>query len=1117
MPLQRYVVRLGALLLICFLVPASLRSQAGSSGTISGTVTDPSGASIPQAALTLKNLGTNTVRTMQSGTDGVYTFTDAPPAQYDLTATMLGFKTTEVKNIKLDVAADRRVDVRLAIGIVNESVVVQAAPPVLNTDNASTGQVIGIQEVNALPLNGRDFQQLQLLTPGTVSTANYQTGEGMGGGASTLATNQTMNVANGGRAGQVLFLVDGAPDSSQDGRSIVYRPTIDEIAEFKEETANMSAEYGYGSSAVNVSIKSGTNQLHGSLYEFIRNSAVDSRSYFAQSVEPLKRNQFGGSAGGPVIIPRIYNGKNKTFWFVAYEGLRLSQATTRIASVPTALARTGNFSEYSKAIYDPLSTVPDPNHPGAFTRTPFAGNVVPANRIDPVAKFFLAANWIPLPNLAGTSNNFLLEPSALTTYNQGTFKIDQYFGSSNIVSGRLSQNHEQDGNVGPYHGFSTYDPGADPAFPTTYNSIVDWVHTFNPNNLLDARASYTRAHALTTTPNIGKIDYTTQLGIQGFGPGVSDVFPSYPSLSISGYTGLPSGAVYDYMSSDYTYSVSYTAVRGPHTFSMGETFRDWHQNFTTSGQGSGSFGFNGGYTTDPQNPTTTGLGLADFILGVPNSGGRYIPPGNFYQSMKNQWAYLNDLWKVTGKLTVTLGVRYEINWPVTEKNGQFASFAPQGRGNRGAIVVPNARSVSAPYFHTSVPLSWPVYGPLSVFASDVGLSPKYLRNVGYHNFAPRVGLAYSLDSKTVVRAAYGLYYLPLDGNRASETESAPFLVRENGILNDPLLPTKTIQTLFTKGSSFQPVPSVSGTDPKPTNFGYSQQWNLSFQRAIVPSTSFDLAYVGTSGIHLEANDLLNTPLPGPGSVQARRPYPDFAFVSWNEQTNQSIYHSLQTKVDHRFSSGFSLLAAFTWSKAIDNGSDNTESYVDPYNHRRSRAVSAFDVTHNFTLSTLYALPSLKNENGFTRFAFGGWMLGGIMSYHDGLPYTPSYSGDPSNTGTQSYADYVPGCNTVLSRPTRQEWFNTACFAAPPGPPTYRRGNAGRNMLRGDFYRDFDTAIYKNFRFAEQARVEIRFEGFNVFNQHSFGFPNSTVNSPSFGVINSSSPGRILQAGAKVYF
>jgi hypothetical protein len=281
--------------------------------------------------------------------------------------------------------------------------------------------------------------------------------------------------------------------------------------------------------------------------------------------------------------------------------------------------------------------------------------------------------------------------------------------------------------------------------------------------------------------------------------------------------------------------------------------------------------------------------------------------------------------------------------------------------------------------------------------------------------------------------------------------------------------------------------------------------------------SFDIAYVGTSGTHLQAVDQKNAPLPGPGTVQPRRPFPQFGVISWDEQSAQSNYHSLQAKLDRRFASGFSVLASFTWSKAIDDGSDDTETYIDPYNHRRSRGLSSFDVPHTFTLSALYALPTFHGANEFTRLTLGGWMLGGIVTYHDGYPYTPLYSGDPSNTGTSSYADAVPGCNPKLSNATPTKWFNTACFVAPPGPPIYRRGDAGRNILRGDYYGDFDTALYKNFRLTEQSRLEMRFEGFNIFNQHSFGFPNATVNSPGYGIVTTASPGRILQGAAKIYF
>lgn len=431
------------LFFLCCASPLRTWAQAGSSGTVTGTITDPTGGSVANATVTLRNEGTNTVRTMQSAGSGVYTFTDVPPASYELTVVAPGFATERIQNIKIDVAASRRVDVKLNVGAVNETVNVKAAPPVLNTENASTGQVIETEEVNELPLNGRDFEQLQLLTPGTVATVNYQTSQGLAGGASSLTTSQSgsMNTANGGRPGQVLFMIDGADNSNQNGRTLIYLPSIDEIAEFREQTANMSAEYGYGSSVVNVSIKSGTNQLHGDLYEFLRNSDMDARSFFAQTVEPLKRNQFGATAGGPLVIPKLYNGRDKTFWFASYEGLRLRQASTEIASVPTAAQRTGDFSQYGQQIYDPLSTVPNPSQAGSYLRTPFPGNIIPASRIDPVAKFFLTPSWLPLPNLPGTAANFLQEVSVPTNYDQGTAKVDQYIGNGDRLMGRISLQH----------------------------------------------------------------------------------------------------------------------------------------------------------------------------------------------------------------------------------------------------------------------------------------------------------------------------------------------------------------------------------------------------------------------------------------------------------------------------------------------------------------------------------------------------------------------------------------------------------------------------------------------------------------------------------------------------
>ena len=1108
------LMRLWWLTVLC---PALLIGQGSSTGTITGALTDPTGAVVPAATVSIRNTATNFTREMKTGEAGLYTFSDLAIGTYELRASAAGFQSTRVADIILDVNATRRVDVQLVVGQITETIEVEAAAPLLNTENASTGQVIEAKRVTELPLNGRDFQQLQLLTPGTISSNNYQTGQGMSGGASALTTNQTMNVADGGRPGQVLFTIDGANASNQNGRGIIQRPAIDEVAEFKVQTSNMSAEFGYGSSVVNVSIKSGTNELHGVGWEFLRNDSMDARSFFATRVEPLRRNQFGANAGGPVLLPKIYNGKNKTFWFFSYEGLQLRQGGSFAASVPTALMRTGDLSEWPGQIYDPLTTRPDPNKPGGYIRDNFSGNIIPAGRIDPIAKFFLDPAWIPLPIQSGIAANLRREFSVPTSSNQTTTKIDHHFGSNDTLSGRFSFTRENDGSYGSYHGLNQYDPGANPKYPNGYNSVLNWTHIINPSNLIEGRFSYSRAHVLFDTPNFGTTDFTTQLGIQGFGKGVSDVYPSYPQMSIRGFTGLPQGFLLNYTSNNFEYTANYTMVHGRHTFKMGETYRAWQQNLTTSGNGSGQFSYTGNYTNNPAAPANTGAGLADFLLSIPTSGGRYSPPGWYYQRMKNEWAYFNDDWKATSNLTVNVGVRYEINWPTTEKYLRFASFDPSARGGKGAIVVPNEASVSAPYLQTSVPLSWPTYGPLSVFAKDVGISEKYLRAVGYNHFAPRVGLAYRLPKDTVIRAGYGIYWVQLDGNRESEFESPPFLVRESGILNDPFIPTHDTRTLFPSGSKFDQYATIYAHDPRAKDFGYSQQWNFAIQRQLPGNFSVDIGYVGTRGVRLQSSRALNTPLPGPGAVQPRRPYPEFGWVVWNEQSAASTYHALQTRLERRFSRGLSLLVGFTWSKSIDQDSDNTEGYYDAYNERLNRGLSAFDSTRNFTAGVVYELPWLRNARGFERALLGGWTMGTILTLRDGFPYTPWFSGDPSNTGTGSHADVVSGCNPKISDPTPARWFNTACFASPPGAPNYRLGNGGRNILRGDAYHNVDLSLYKDFLFSEQRKLQVRFEGFNAFNQHSFSFPDATVNSPTFGQVFGSSSGRILQVAGKLYF
>lgn len=1093
-------------------------SQGTSTGTITGSVTDPSGRVIPQASVTLRNPATNVTRKTQTSQSGGYIFSSLPVGRYDMSVSAPGFSSANVPDIVLEVNATLRQDIQLRVGRVSQSVTVSAPPPALNTQNAALGQVVSSKEVTQLPLNGRDFLQLQLLTPGTVSGTNFQTSAALNGGASSLGTSETLNITNGGRPGANLFLVDGSDDSNENGRGILWRPGIDEIQEFKVESSNMSAKFGYGSTTTNVVIKSGTNHLHGVLYDFVRNNAFDSRTFFATKTETLKWNQFGGNVGGPVIIPKLYNGRNRTFWFFNYEGFRLRQGVTSFATVPTAAMRNGDFSQLPVQLYNPATTRPNPAVPGTYIRDPFPGNQIPMSQENPATAYFLNPSWIPLPNLPGISNNLQLQYSVPTNYNQMTAKIDENIGAKDTLSGRFSFTHEFDGSYGPYHGLDSVDPGANPKYPYPYNSDISWTHTFSPTFLMDSEITFDRANVLFNTPNLGlSQNYDTLLGLNVFPESITGIYPSYPAMSIAGFTGLPQGFLLNYISNNYEYTANFTMVRGHHTFEFGETFRDWQQNLTTSGQGSGTFNFNGTYTSNPSSPQNTGSGIADYFLGIPYEGSRYAPPGWFYQRMKDNWLYFQDNWQATPKLTLNLGVRYEINLPATEKYGHFGTFDPNARNGQGAIVVPNAQAVKIPSSLSAVNLSYPFYSQYTIFANQAGISSKYLRKVGYLNFAPRVGLAYRLTNKMVLRAGYGIFYLPLDGNRESELEGPPFLVRETNILNDPVIPTKTVYDLFPAGSSFSQFATVYAQSPNATNFGYSQEWNLSVQRQFPAHMIAQVGYVGSEGTNLQTIYPLNTPLPGPGAIQARRPFPDFGYIQWNQQSVSSIYNSLQASLIRHFARGVSLSAAYTWSHCIDYDSTDASGTYDPFNLAMNRGSCDFDIPQRFSLSVVYQEPWFQHSNLLMRGALAGWQVSSIVSFQNGYPFTPFVTTDTSNTGLGSRADVVAGCNSQLSNPTPQEWFNTACFVSPPGPPIYRFGNAGRNILRGDGYQDADLGIYKNFRLGESRSLQLRFEGFNVFNWHSFALPNATVGTPGYGQITSASPGRQIQMAAKLYF
>jgi len=1099
-------------------VPAC--GQGGTSGTLVGTISDASGAVIPGVSISARNLDTNIVRTEVTGGAGVFTIPNLLAGRYEVKATKEGFRTAAVPNVKLDVNATFRVNITLELGEVSQTVEVTAAAPTLQTDDASVGHLIEQQRIVDLPLNGRNFQELQLLTPGAVNTFDHQTQSGLAGGASALTITNTAVSSNGSRPNQMLFLIDGGNVTNQNGRGTIFSPNPDEIGEFKIEGSNFSAEYGYGSNVINVSTKSGTNELHGSVWEFLRNDKLDARNFFAPAVEPLRRNQFGASAGGPVYLGHLYNGKNRTFWFFNYEGQREVSHSTMRASVPTPKMRSGDLSELTNGIYDPLTTRPDPNNPGGFIRDPFPGNVIPQNRLDPVSQLFL--EWIPLPNLPGIGNNFVNNPGVDNNYNHYTAKIDHKLNDKNSLNFRYSfQPQLLPFGVGPYKGFSKppYDPGTNLKDTAGTSTVLSWYHNFSPSTILESRISFARAFNDIGNPNIipGGTDWTTEAGIQGFGKGVSDLFPTFPDMSYSGFTGLPGGGfALTYVSNSWDYTSNISMIRGKHTFKAGFSHRRWQQNLTTTGQGAGGFSFNGFATTDPANPAGTGEGFADYLLGIPFSGSRYPPPGWYYQRLRNVWSYFQDDWKVTPNLTVNLGIRYEINFPTVEKNDSLASFSPTARHGRGAIVVSNEEVISPsnPTGHSSVPLSVPTYRPLIVTAAEAGFPERSLRDTDWRSFAPRVGIAYRLGKNTVVRSGFGIYYLQLDGNRESEFESVPFLVRENGILNEVVdgRPVRTTQTLLPAGSSFSPTPFLFAHNAHDANFGYTTQWNLFIQRELPGAFILDVGYVGTKGTKLQEAKYVNVPLPGPGAIQPRRPFPDFDLVFWNEQSGFSNYNALQAKLERRVTAGLTLMASFTWSKSIDLDTSNTSTGTNPYDFSLDRGLSDFNSPRVFTVSSLYELPFFKERKGVVRHVLGGWNVGNIVNLRDGYPFTPGWSGDSANTGLGSRPNRT--CDGTLDNPTIDRWFDTNCFGA---PTQFTYGNSGRNILRGPKFINWDSGVHKDFSLSERFRLQFRTEFFNLLNHPNFGLPQAIINAGTPAVISNAAPGRIVQFALKLYY
>ncbi|MCI0625238.1 MAG: carboxypeptidase-like regulatory domain-containing protein [Acidobacteria bacterium] len=1130
---RRGWLNMGCIIYVCLLAGLvvlagsnSAYAQGGASGTFVGVVKDLTGAVIPGATVSIRNRDTNFTLNDKTREVGEYTFSYVPVGYYEIRVTKESFRTAVVPNVKLDTGATFRVDLTLEVGEVGQSVEVTAAAPIMQTEEPSVGYLVEEKRVLELPLNGRKFEQLQILSPGSVNAFNHQTGAGLAGGAPGWETSSspTAIATSGSRPNQMLILVDGGSVVNNWARTAAVSPNPDEISEFKISGSNFSAEYGYGGNVINVTTKSGTNQVRLTLWEFLRNNSLDARNFFAARPEPRKRNQFGVASGGPVRLGSLYDGKDKSFWFFNFEGQRERVGRTLISSVPTAAMRRGDLSELPVTIFDPMTTRRDPTSPTGFRRDPFPNKVIPPGRLDqPVGQRFL--EWVPLPNRPGFANNYLFTPVVTNDYEHYGFRFDQKTGGSGLLTFRGSyQPNNFFQGIGPYgkHVRPPYDLGTSPKEGNGSSYVLAWTNNIRPTTLMDTRIAFTRGWVETGNGAVieGGTDWTTEAGIQGFGKDVSDVYPSLPQLSFSGFTGVPSNGGFGLAGAgnNWEYAANFTLIRGAHTIKTGYAHRRWQENSTTWGRGSGEFVYSGEFTVNPASRGGTGSGLADYLLSLPFSAGRYIPLGWYYLQIRNHWSYIQDDWKVTPKLTLNLGLRYELNFPTQEKNDAVGSFVPEGRGGRGAILVANEEALQkGVILHPPTRFSLETYRPLIQTARELGIRERSMRPLAKKSFAPRFGLAYRFTNKTVVRGGYGIFHVQLDGNRETEFISAPFLVRESGLLNQLDVdgrPLRTTQTILA-GAPFSPRPNLQAHTTSDGSFGYAQQWNLFVQRELPGGFVFDVGYVGNRANKLQQTRPLNTPLPGPGPVDARRPFPDFNLIGLADQSGYSTYHAFQGKLERRFSAGLSTSVAYTRSKLIDLNTGNSGTGFDPYDFRMDRGPGDYDAPNVLATSVVYEIPFLRNVSWpLARHVLGGWTTTTILTASDGYPFTPAWSGDTGNRGAGSRPDRV--CSGKLSNPTRERWFDTSCFVAPRSAGPFSIGNAGRNILRGPRLFNWDFGLYKDFHLAENRRLQFRSEFFNFTNTTNFGLPAATINAGAPGVITRAGPARIIQFGLKLY-
>ncbi len=1121
-----------------------LWSQQSTTGSFHGTLTDASGAVVPNATVRAEQIGTGLSRESKTSATGDYEIPSLPPGNYRITVTAPGFKTLVQPIVPLLVNQDATVDFKVEVGASTQTVQVTGTPPALTTTPAAVGQVIGESQVNDLPLNGRQFTQLILLTPGasphpSSQQASYTVTEGAGGVSPAV---------NGQRGQQNNYTLDGIPNNSLFENSWAISPPPDAIQEFKVQSQIVDGQLNMSSGAnVNVAIKTGSNQLHGDAWEFLRNSALDARNFFDlysdERLPPYRQNQYGATLGGPVILPGYDGRKKHTYFFGYWEGFRSVEGISQYSSVPTAAVRGGDFSAFlgpvigqdalgrnvqQGEVYDPFTLrqvtagVTDPSTGLIATQTglvddPFPGNVIPPGRLRPETLANLA-HFYPLPNLPGETVNLLLANDEIVSNDQFGIKGDHIFHNNDMLNVAFYRSKPNQ--------LSPTGLPADPApdVNTTDSVGIGFTHLFDPTLLLSLRYGYTYSDwlfGLGSTESASFVDATTPTN---FFPIKNNVPIGLYNLPLPTYSSAPQFYVPLGPQRSHSFTADLAKTTGRHE--LGAGFLAFHLHSFDDGWGATTV-YLPYQTGGPGFVGTTGQTAASWLLGVPYEVSPFL--GDTSADMTIHWigGYLQDRWKASDKLTLQFALRYDFVSPPSWLNNEFSTFDWEQGTFRVTQPVP----------------------PLFPFANvrKSVFDPQFK-----HNFQPRFGFAYKVKSSTVVRGAFAVF--ADHSNNLIEGPQGPRVKWPWGVdltilANQQLLEPASAACRVVNGSQTcgpdtliydmpnastfygpnSPPNTASAADPR-MHTPYAMEYNLMVEHVFTPNTIFDIGYVGSQGRDLLAEMNVNTaPQAGTGPLSSRLPFPNLSpGITYANDVANSNYNSLQAKIERRTSKGLIFLGSYTYSKSLDQTSDAFSGEPDAYGLSKFYGRSDFDLRHMFTYSTLYQLPLgrgrtyLGGARGVTDAVLGGWDIGAIVTLQTGLPFTVGVTGDPANVGDSNFQHAEQVGNPLPSgfKRTADEWFNTAAFAQ----PTFGTfGDSGRNILSYPGYNDVDFFASKDFRIREALTLEFRSEFFNILNHPILGSGYSgvggeqtqTVATPTFGELLTASPAREIQFAMKL--